>query len=298
MDIPFGRNPGAAGTKHKNRIILKNLIKRTLTGIIYVAVILGGLSCRSVFPGVFGLIVGLTLWEFYGLVRRHGDSSLNRPVGTLGGVYLFLACYIYANGWMDGDIFLPYFLFLMFVFISEMYVKSPKPIQNWAFILLGQIFCAASFSLLNFVVFQSKGGGAQSEFTPLLALALFVFVWLNDSIAYLVGSTFGKHRLFERISPKKSWEGFWGGLIVVLASSQVFSFYSQEISWYSWLGMSATVVLFGTWGDLSESLFKRSLGIKESGTLLPGHGGMLDRFDSILMGIPALYIYLRFFIQN
>ena len=148
-------------------------------------------------------------------MRRRVEGSLNRLVGTLGGVYLFLACYIYANGWMDDAIFLPYFLFLMFVFISGMYVKSPKPIHNWAFTLLGQIFCAASFSLLNFVVFRSKGG-AQSEFAPLPALALFVFVWLNDSIAYLVGSMFGKHRLFERISPKKSWEGFgrqvWRGV--------------------------------------------------------------------------------------
>jgi phosphatidate cytidylyltransferase len=276
---------------------LKNLIIRTLTGAVYVAVILGGLSCYYIFPGIFGLIVGLTLWEFYGLVRHHGDVSLKRPVSTLGGVYLFLACYIYANGWMDGDIFLPYFLFLMFVFISEIYVKSPKPIHNWAFILLGQVFCAASFSLLNFVVFR-PAGDIQSEFSPLLALALFVFVWVNDTSAYLVGSKFGRHRLFKRISPKKSWEGFWGGLVVVWASSLVFAFYFQEISWYHWLGMSATVVLFATWGDLSESLFKRALGIKDSGALLPGHGGMFDRFDSILMGIPAFYIYLRLFIQN
>jgi phosphatidate cytidylyltransferase len=264
---------------------------------VYIGVISGGFSCRYVFPVVFGLVVWLTLWEFYGLVRRYGGASLKRPVGALGGVYLFLACYIYAGGWAGGEVFLPYFLFLMFVFISEMYLKLPNPLHNWAFILLGQVFCAAPFSLLNFVVFRPEEGG-QSGFSPLPALALFVFVWLNDTCAYLIGSQFGRHRLFERISPKKSWEGFWSGLAVVLVSSQVFAFYFQEIGWYHWLGMSATVTVFATWGDLSESLFKRTLGIKDSGALLPGHGGMLDRFDSILMGIPALYIYLSFFIQN
>ncbi|MDR1556865.1 MAG: phosphatidate cytidylyltransferase [Tannerellaceae bacterium] len=276
---------------------MKNLIRRSLTGIIYVAVVLCGLSYPYAFPGVFGLIVGLALWEFYGLVRHYGDASLKRLPGTVGGVYLFFACYAYANGWMNGTLFLPYFLFLMFVFISEMYAHSRNPIHNWAFVLLGQVVCAA-FSLLNFIIFRPAAGEAAGVFTPLPALALFVFVWLNDTCAYLVGSKFGRRRLFERISPAKSWEGFWGGLVAVLASSQIFAFYYQEISWYHWLGISATIVVFATWGDLSESLFKRTLGIKDSGTLLPGHGGMLDRFDSILMAIPALYIYLRLFIQN
>jgi phosphatidate cytidylyltransferase len=151
--------------------------------------------------------------------------------------------------------------------------------------------------LLNFIVFQSSDT-VQSEFISLPALALFIFVWLNDSGAYLIGSVMGRHRLFERISPKKSWEGFWGGFILVLASSQIFAFYFPSISWFNWLGMAAVIVVFATWGDLTESLMKRMLGVKDSGNLLPGHGGMLDRFDSILMALPALYIYLQLFIQN
>jgi phosphatidate cytidylyltransferase len=276
---------------------VRNLLVRTLTGIIYVAVILSGLFHPCIFPFVFSVVVGLTLWEFYALVRRYGVPSSGRLAGTIGGVYLFLACFVYVNGWLGSHIFLPYLLFLMLVFILEMYIQKDNPVYNWAFVFLGQVYCAASFSLLNWIVFQ-PADSIQSRFTPLPALALFAFVWLNDTGAYLIGSKLGHHRLFERISPKKSWEGFWGGLFLVLGASQIFSFYFPSISWYNWLGMAVVVVVFATWGDLVESLMKRTLGVKDSGTLLPGHGGLLDRFDSILMALPALYLYLKLFIQN
>jgi phosphatidate cytidylyltransferase len=278
---------------------VKNLAVRTLTGIAYVAVILSGLSSPFLFPVVFSIAVWLSLWEFYGLVRLcDGAPSPQRLAGAAGGVYLFLACFVYVNGWWSGHVFLPYVLFLMYMFVSEMYRQKETPVHNWAFLLLGQIYCAASFSLLNRIVFWPVGDGPRSEFAPLPALILFVFVWLNDSGAYLIGSRWGRHRLFERISPKKSWEGFWGGLVLTLASSQVFAFYFPAIHWYHWLGMAAVVVVFATWGDLVESLMKRTFGVKDSGALLPGHGGALDRFDSILLALPALYIYLELFIRN
>jgi phosphatidate cytidylyltransferase len=234
------------------------------------------------------------LWEFYGLLEHYGNTSLNKPIVTLAGVYLFFASFEYAAGQADGKIFLPYILFIMFLFISELYnKKTVNHIHNWSYTLFGQVYCAAPFALLNFMVL-----GSELTFTPWFVLALFVFVWINDSGAFLVGSQMGKHRLFERVSPKKSWEGFVGGLLLTLASSFVFAHYFSEPGLYGWLGLSAIIVVFATWGDLVESLLKRSLGVKDSGTLLPGHGGMLDRFDSVLMAIPALYIYLKLFIQN
>jgi phosphatidate cytidylyltransferase len=250
----------------------------------------------NIFPFVFGLAAGLTLWEFYGLTSPLG-KSLRKVAGTIGGVYLFFACFAYVGGWAGVNIFLPYLFFLMLVFILEIFAKAANPIHNWAFVLLGQVYCAATFSLLNFVLFRPAADGSV-EFTPLPGLALFVFVWLNDSGAYLIGSMLGRHRLFERISPRKSWEGFWGGLVVTLASSQVFAIYFPYMTWYKWLGMAVVVVVFATLGDLAESLMKRTLGVKDSGALLPGHGGMLDRFDSILMALPALYIYIMLFIQS
>jgi phosphatidate cytidylyltransferase len=277
---------------------LKNLIIRALTGIIFVVVLISAICIHPIFFLIlFCIITGLTLWEFGGLVKHYENANLQRTVNMLGGVYLFIATFVHANGLTDGKIFLPYLLFIMLTMIAELYYKAPNPINNWAFTLFAQIYCAGSFSMLNFIGAEPGTPGVMS-YTPLFIMAIFIFVWLDDTGAYLVGSLIGKHKLFERISPKKSWEGFFGGLILALASSQAFAWFAPEINRMNWLGLAATVVLFGTWGDLIESLLKRTLGVKDSGNVLPGHGGMLDRFDSVMLAVPASYIYIELFIRN
>ena len=277
---------------------MKNLIIRALTGIIFVVVLVSAICIHPIFFLIlFCIITGLTLWEFGGLVKHYENANLQRAVNVLGGVYLFIATFVYANGLTDGKIFLPYLLFIMLTMIAELYYKAPNPINNWAFTLFAQIYCAGSFSMLNFIGAEPGTPGVMS-YTPLFIMAIFIFVWLDDTGAYLVGSLIGKRKLFERISPKKSWEGFFGGLILVLASSQAFAWFAPEISRLNGLGLATTVVLFGTWGDLIESLLKRTLGVKDSGHILPGHGGMLDRFDSVMLAVPASYIYIELFIRN
>lgn len=277
---------------------MKNLIIRALTGIIFVVVLISAICIHPIFFLIlFCIITGLTLWEFGGLVKHYENANLQRTVNMLGGVYLFIATFVYANGLTDGKIFLPYLLFIMLTMIAELYYKAPNPINNWAFTLFAQVYCAGSFSMLNFIGAEPGTLGIMS-YTPLFIMAIFIFVWLDDTGAYLVGSLIGKHKLFERISPKKSWEGFFGGLILALASSQAFAWFAPEINRMNWLGLAATVVLFGTWGDLIESLLKRTLGVKDSGNVLPGHGGMLDRFDSVMLAVPASYIYIELFIRN
>lgn len=277
---------------------MKNLIKRAFTGIIFVTILVSAICVHpTLFLVVFSLITGLTLWEFYGLVKHYENATVKRVVSSLGGIYLFIAAFAYVNGLAGSVIFLPYLLFIMYILIAELYYQAPNPIINWAFTLFAQVYCAGSFSLLNFIAAQ-PGASGDITYTPLFVMAIFIFVWLDDTGAYLVGSMIGKRKLFERISPKKSWEGFYGGLIVALASSQFFAWYAPEVSWYNWLGLSAMIVIFGTWGDLMESLLKRTLGVKDSGNVLPGHGGMLDRFDSVMMSIPAAYIYIELFIRN
>lgn len=277
---------------------MRNLIKRALTGIIFVAVLVGSICFHPIsFLVIFCLITGLTLWEFYGLVKHYEDAAIKRLTASLGGMYLFGATFAYTNQLTDGLIFLPYLLFLLYIFIAELYFKAPNPINNWAFTIFAQVYCAGTFSMLNFIAAEPNTPG-QIAYSPLFVLAIFIFIWLNDTGAYLVGSLFGKRRLFERISPKKSWEGFFGGVIVVLVASQALAWYAPDVSWYNWLGLSATVVLFGTWGDLVESLLKRTLSVKDSGNVLPGHGGMLDRFDSLMLAAPAAYIYIELFIRN
>ena len=277
---------------------MKNLIIRALPGIIFVVVLISAICIHPIFFLIlFCIITGLTLWEFGGLVKHYENANLQRTVNMLGGVYLFIATFVHANGLTDGKIFLPYLLFIMLTMIAELYYKAPNPINNWAFTLFAQIYCAGSFSMLNFIGAEPGTPGVMS-YTPLFIMAIFIFVWLDDTGAYLVGSLIGKHKLFERISPKKSWEGFFGGLILALASSQAFAWFAPEINRMNWLGLAATVVLFGTWGDLIESLLKRTLGVKDSGNVLPGHGGMLDRFDSVMLAVPASYIYIELFIRN
>ena len=277
---------------------MKNLIIRALTGIIFVVVLISAIYIHPIFFLIlFCIITGLTLWEFGGLVKHYENANLQRTVNVLGGVYLFIATFVYANGLTDGKIFLPYLLFIMLTMIAELYYKAPNPINNWAFTLFAQVYCAGSFSMLNFIGAEPGTLGIMS-YTPLFIMAIFIFVWLDDTGAYLVGSLIGKHKLFERISPKKSWEGFFGGLILALASSQAFAWFAPEINRMNWLGLAATVVLFGTWGDLIESLLKRTLGVKDSGNVLPGHGGMLDRFDSVMLAVPASYIYIELFIRT
>lgn len=273
---------------------MKNLIIRALTGVVFVTVLIGAICFHQwSFFILFCVIIGLTLWEFYRLITTSKKADLQRVAGVLGGIYLFGATFFYLNGLFEAKVFLPYLLFILYMLIAELYRKSSDPIQNWVFVIFGQVYCAGSFSLLNFIAFSSG-----HTYAPLLVMAIFAFVWIDDTGAYLVGSRIGKRKLFERISPKKSWEGFYGGFFLVLASSQVAAWYFPEISWYNWLGLSATIVIFGTWGDLVESLLKRTLGVKDAGNLLPGHGGMLDRFDSVIMAIPASYIYIELFIRN
>lgn len=274
------------------------MIIRTLTGILFVALLVSAICIRPIFfLLLFSVITGLTLWEFGGLVKHYENANMQRAMNALGGAYLFAATFIYANGLYDGRIFLPYLLFIMLSMIAELYYKAPNPINNWAFTLFSQVYCAGFFSLLNFIGTDPKTGDITG-YTPLFIMAIFVFVWLNDTGAYVVGSMIGKRKLFERISPKKSWEGFFGGLLFALLASQAFAWYAPEVSRLNWLGLALTVVLFGTWGDLIESLLKRTLGVKDSGHVLPGHGGMLDRFDSVLLAIPASYIYIELFIRN
>jgi CDP-diglyceride synthetase len=272
---------------------LKNLITRAFTGLLFVAVIVSAIWYGAyTFLGLFCLITGLSVWELYGLLYGKKTNLIKRCTHVLGGVYLFAATFMYKYDVAGGDIFLPYLLFILSLFVMELYYKADNPIANWANLLFIQIYTAGSFALLNLVAIEDV------TYSAIPLLAIFLFVWINDTGAYLVGSAIGKRRLFERISPKKSWEGFFGGITFVLLTAYLLSCYFIEIAWYNWIGLSVTIVIFATWGDLTESLLKRTLQVKDSGSILPGHGGMLDRFDSIMMAAPAAYIYIELFIRN
>ena len=267
-----------------------NFLQRAITGILFVAIIVGCILYDPLaFGTLFVTVSALTIREFGHLVNQSGEVSINRTITMLGGAYLFLAIMGFCIDAAGSKIFIPYLILIIYLMVSELYLKKKNPVLNWAYSMLSQMYIALPFAMLNVLAFQNDPEASSVSYNPILPLSIFVFLWLNDTGAYCFGSLFGKHRLFERISPKKSWEGSIGGGIVAIASSFVFACYFPIMTWAEWAGLALVVVIFGTWGDLTESLLKRQLQIKDSGSILPGHGGMLDRFDSSLMAIIYLY---------
>ena len=276
---------------------MKNFIVRTITAVFFVAAIVSCFLRPEAMILLFGLVTGLTIWEFTGLVNDREDVNVNQMISTVAGVYLFLAMAGYNSGMTPAAVFIPYLVTLIYLMVAELYLKQPDPVNDWAYTMMSQLYIALPFSMLSVLAFQSDDMGIHYTWT--VPLSVFVFLWINDTGAYLCGSLLGKHKLFPRISPGKSWEGSIGGGILVILVAILVWYLSEQyrenplgLSAIEWAGLGLTVVIFGTWGDLVESLFKRTLGIKDSGNILPGHGGMLDRFDSSLMAIPAAVVYL------
>lgn len=276
---------------------MKNFITRTITGILFVAIMVGCILYNPLsFGFLFALISMLTVFEFGQLVNQSGEVYISKVLASLGAAYLFLAFMAYSMSVEGVRIFAPYLAFLLFILIKELYQKHENPIGNWAYSMLSQLYIALPFALLNLLGFQGNAIDQSIAYNPIFPLSIFIFLWLSDTGAYCFGSLLGKHRLFERISPKKSWEGSIGGGIVSLASAFALGYFFPFMTYVEWAGLALTVVVFGTWGDLVESLMKRQLGVKDSGNFLPGHGGLLDRFDSSLLAIPAAVIYLYCFV--
>ena len=278
---------------------MKSLILRTITGIVYV-----GLICATVLAGgwyfifFFALIAIAALQEFYSLSNSStgGENVTTLVVDVAGGLILCvgLGCVNlslmspFTTAVLGGTFFTVYLLYLTFRLVMQLYSQESSPLTNIAYSYMGQMYIALPLGLMSMYYTLPDG--------KFLLLAMFIMIWLNDTGAFLVGSMIGKHKLFPRISPNKSWEGFIGGVVFAIASSFVFKYcfpsYFENISIFGLAGMGAVVGAFATWGDLVESLIKRTLGVKDSGKLLPGHGGILDRIDSLLLVIPASLLYL------
>ena len=278
---------------------MKNFITRAVSGVIFVAIMVFGLAFNAMaMMFLFSIITGMTVWEYTGLVNERKSVSVNRFITTAAGVYLFLAVAGFCSGVTPPTVFIPYLLTIVYLFISELYLKQEDPINDWAYTMLSQMYIALPFATINMLAFKSSADDGTVYFDRILPLCIFVFLWLNDTGAYCFGSLLGRHKLFPRISPGKSWEGSIGGALLVMVVAAIGGYYlcrnycGVMSSVPEWIVLAVVVVVFGTWGDLVESLFKRTLGIKDSGNVLPGHGGMLDRFDSSLMAIPAAVIYI------
>lgn len=270
---------------------MKNLIVRTATGVLFVlAVVFGTYSHPITFVALFCTVMSFSMFELFVHIKKKKIHA-QKYYAIFIAILFFITNFLFAQNVIDFKIFTIFIPLISFIFIAELFKEHHKPTINIAYTIFGLVYIAVPFSLLNYVAFNPLN---NYIFNPLLVLSLLVIIWTNDTGAYLSGSAFGRHKLFEKISPKKTWEGTIGGLICAIASGYVFSRYIIEISTTHWLIISALIAISGTLGDLIESQFKRMVDIKDSGKILPGHGGMFDRFDALIFAIPPFFTYLQF----
>ncbi|WP_439880974.1 phosphatidate cytidylyltransferase [Pontibacter sp. MBLB2868] len=268
---------------------LSNLSQRIIVGVLGAAVFVGSIIFGE--WTYFLLFLGLTLLgiaEFYKLVQVQGIMP-HRGVGITLGILFFISMFLVEKELMPEELLYLSVPVLFLIFILELYRKQPHPFTNIAFTFLGVAYVAGPFGLLHTL------GYLNGEYSWQPILGLMLLIWASDTGAYIFGKNFGKHKLFERISPGKTWEGWAGGTLLAVIVGYAMSFFFSDLELYQWVGVAIIVAVFGVLGDLTESLLKRSLGVKDSGTLLPGHGGLLDRFDSLLMAIPFVVAFLKIF---
>jgi phosphatidate cytidylyltransferase len=264
-----------------------SLGKRVVTAILGAIAIIGG-----VYSGMWGYFVVFlvisffTLWEFYKLAILDDRAPL-KIWGTVIGSILFTLSFLIEAEIIPLNYILLIFPLLTSVFLIKLYKKDEKPFTQVAYTFLGIIYVSIPFSLLNIIVFSS----GQYRFHIIFGI-LFI-LWASDTGAYFSGILFGKKKLFERVSPKKTWEGSIGGAILALLFAYGFSKYFNDLTLIQWLVAALIIVIAGVYGDLVESLFKRSIAIKDSGTSIPGHGGFLDRFDGLLLASPFVAAFIN-----
>lgn len=266
---------------------MSNLATRVITGVIFGVVLLSGILFNMYFfLGLFFLIAMLSLKEFYGLLKA-SDQHPQLFFGSLTGAFMAGCTVLYLGFERNAEIFLVLLPFIFILFIAELYRKKALPFSNIAQTLLGLVYV-----MLPFCLYMMLGFIMGPEYDFRLPLGFMLLLWASDTGAYFTGVRFGKKRLFERISPKKSWEGFFGGMICSLIMAAILSRYFNILTFWQWEIVALIVVTGGAFGDLVESLFKRSVDIKDSGSILPGHGGVLDRFDGLLLAAPFVFSYL------
>lgn len=274
---------------------MKGLIKRVITAVFFVLIMLGGIyGGKYPFVILFAVITALCLWEFFSITldKIQRRDRIRKMIGLTFGLTPFVMVSMLKLEMLSSpDQFVLYtslltFPILFLSFIYELFTASKTPFQNIAFIILGMVYIGTPFALVEFIAFDNEQFRANTVF------GLLLLTWINDTAAYLVGSRIGKNKLFPRISPKKTWEGSIGGAIFTLLLAIGLGFLFQDHTLIEWFILGVIVVIFGSTGDLIESMLKRSYDVKDSGTLLPGHGGLLDRFDAFIFLVPFAAAYI------
>lgn len=272
---------------------MNNFFTRTITGFFFISIIIGSIIfLHEIFASVFLFIAIAGLWEFYNLLEKE-KIYVSKFSGIITGLYVFICNALIATNDLEAKYLLIVFPLITLIFLTQLYGKSSKPFTNIGFTLLGIVYIIVPFSLLTYLPNINL---IENTYNYEILLGFFILIWSNDTFAYITGILFGKHKLFERISPKKTWEGAIGGGLLTIGLSYLLSLYFTDLADVIWMSIATVIVIFGTLGDLVESQFKRSLNIKDSGNILPGHGGILDRFDGVIFAAPLVYVLLKLII--
>ncbi|OIN55960.1 phosphatidate cytidylyltransferase [Arsenicibacter rosenii] len=269
---------------------LSNLQQRIVAAIAGIFLILGAIMYADwSFVLLFCAISALTQIEFYRLLGLDGNQPLTF-YGTVVGCFICLLTFFIEKEFIPHDTYFLICPVASMVFLIKLYKKKDmKPFTNIGFTFLGIIYVAVPFALLN--VLALRGG----SYHPKIILGCLLLLWASDIGAYFAGTKFGRRKLFERVSPKKSWEGSLGGAAMAAIIAFILTIYAPDLKPWQWYCVGGIIVVTGTYGDLVESLFKRSIAIKDSGSSIPGHGGFLDRFDGLLLAAPFIITFLKLF---
>lgn len=259
---------------------MSNLVQRTLSGIVFISAVIAAIVLSEPASNVLFLVFTiLAVREYHVLV---GSKTWHGAISIAAACCLFMS-HASDHGWWQ----LCFFLLLAVSLVAEVFRMPHEPVKNWGNILVSQFMIVLPFALTSDVL-----GLAEWSVSRWLLLAVFVCLWSNDTGAYCTGSLIGRHKMIPSVSPGKTWEGLAGGFVFSLIAGFVFSLFVKDLQLWQWLALAFTVSVAGTLGDLMESVLKRSLGVKDSGRFMPGHGGVLDRFDSFLLALPAVYVLL------
>ena len=277
---------------------MKELFTRSITGALFVCLLITAIIWNKYsVAGLFFIVSLIGLYEFFNLMSKAGfnpKKSFSISIGAI--IYFIITMYSFKEFSFKYLLFI--FPLLVILVAVELFRKQDTPISNIAFSIMGILYVIIPFSILNFFAYESNYpsvlGIEDNEHQYWLLLGFFVIQWASDTGAYVFGSLFGKRKLAVNISPNKTWEGSIGGLILAIVTGYIFASITTSAELH-WMNIAIIVVVFGTLGDLTESQIKRSCGVKDSGNILPGHGGVLDRFDGVLFSAPFVLAYLHFF---
>lgn len=273
---------------------MKELLIRASTGLIFLVVVIGCILWNPYSLASLFYIVGLMgMLEYYSMAKIGGVHP-QTMLGVITATVLYIGIEL-----VKLKIFPTYIVslsipFFIAIFVWELYRKRPDPFTNIGHTVIGIVYVMAPLALLNVFTFEEL----VVEYKPEVVLGFFILLWLNDTGAYIFGRLFGKRKLFERISPKKTVEGAVGGGLAAMVGAVVIATYTDDLAIGHWLVLGVIIVVSATYGDLVESLLKRSAKVKDSSNLLPGHGGILDRFDGVLLASPMVFTYLMVFVHS